>query len=143
MESEAVNALESQVNRKRLEVDGQAAMQSRLDALRTEFETKASELELRRQSKLRAWSAEDEEDKVRERHQLEKARQLSRLEEENKARMEALSLINRTAMEGEAELQQVEFERRKRKVDASEAAITREVVEAEQQREAVAVAAMK
>ena len=112
LESEAVNALESEVNRKRLQADNQSAMQNRLDALRTEFETKATELEMERQSKVRTWTVEDEEEKVRERHRVEKARQLSQLEEENKARMEAMSLINRTALEGEAQLQEVEFERR-------------------------------
>ncbi|QDZ23816.1 hypothetical protein A3770_11p63340 [Chloropicon primus] len=143
MESEAVNALESQVNRKRYEVDNQSALQNRLDALRTEFESKATELELKRQNKMRTWIVEDEEEQVKQKHRLEKARQLSRLEEENKARMEAMSLINRTALEGEAELQQVEFERRKRKVEANEAMLAQEVVQAEQQRETIAMLAMK
>ena len=143
LESEAVNALESEVNRKRLQADNQSAMQNRLDALRTEFETKATELEMKRQSKVRTWTVEDEEEKVRERHSVEKARQLSQLEEENKARMEAMSLINRTALEGEAQLQEVEFERRKRKVEANEALLTQEIVQAEQQREAIAMLAMK
>ena len=143
LEAEAVNALEFEVNRKRYESDNQSALQNRLDTLRTEFETKATELELKRQNKVRTWVVEDEEERVKEKFRLEKAKKLSQMEEENKARMEAMSLINRTALEGEAELQKVEFERRKRKVEASEALLSQEVIQAEQQRETIAMMTMK
>ena len=120
LEYEAINKLEFEANKRKLEAENQATMQKRIDTLKTEVENKASVLELQRQNKIKSWKAEDDEDRLKEKHRLERARQMARMEEESNARVQALSLVNRAALEGEAELRKVEFERRKRKLEAEE-----------------------
>ena len=143
LEYEAINKLEFEANKRKVEAENQATMQKRIDTLKTEVENKASVLELQRQNKIKSWKAEDDEDRLKEKHRLERARQMARMEEESNARVQALSLVNRAALEGEAELRKVEFERRKRKLEAEETKLNQQAMEAEQQREAIAVMSIR